>query len=345
MRGQELMGKEHTTRRGQRGVALIVVLLIIAVIAALVFEFCYNARLKYQLAESTVRSYQALYCAEAGLALALAALEQSSSVGPDEKLAEMLSGTVQVSVGQGYCTTAVVEERGKINVNGLVARDGKPDHHRIAQMLRLIDVLNAQRADQDRISYSLVPAIMDWIDADNEVTVLSEVQGANAGAEEEYYQGLEKPYHCKNGPLEVLSELLLVKGMTREIFYGRTAAEGVDPTTGMSECLTVYGDGMVNLNDASAAVLQTLSERIDSSLAESIVQHRPYKNVADLAGVPGMTREVLQAVRGQVTVQPGGEYYTVTARGVVNNCVRTIRVAVRKDARQGGVTPLIRWEM
>jgi general secretion pathway protein K len=345
MRGQGFMGKGHTIRRGEPGIALVVVLLIIAVIAALVFEFCYDARLKYQLTENTLRSYQALYCAEAGLALAVAALEQSTSVGPDEKLAGILSGAAPVSVGPGCCTTLVVGERGKINVNGLVTREGKPDRPRIDQMLRLIDVLNARRAGQDPISYSLIPAIMDWIDPDNEVTVLSETQGANAGAEEEYYQSLEKPYHCKNGPLEVLSELLLVKGMTREIFYGKADAEGAGPTTGMGEYLTVYGDGMVNLNDASATVLRTLSEQIDSSLAENIVQHRPFKNIGELAAVPGMTREVLQAVRGLVTVQPGGEYYTVTARGVVGNCVRTVRLAVRKDLRQGGVTPLIRWEM
>ena len=345
MRGQGFLSNEHMTRCGEPGIALVIVVLIIAVIAALVLEFCHDAHLKYRLTENTLQSYQALYCAEAGVALALATLEQSSSIGPDEKLAEMLSGSVQVSVGPGYCTTAVVGECGKINVNGLVTREGKPERPRIDQMLRLIDVLNATCAGPDRISYSLVPAIMDWIDSDNEVTVLSEVQGANAGAEEEYYQGLEKPYHCKNGPLEVLSELLLVKGMTREIFYGRADAAGTGPTTGMSEYLTVYGDGAVNLNDASATVLQTLSEKIDLSLAENIVQHRPYKSIGDLAGVPGMTREVLQAVRGLVTVRPGGEYYTIAARGVVDNCVRTIRLAVRKDARQGGVTPLIRWEL
>lgn len=345
MRRQESTRERHTTIRCEPGIVLIVVLLIIAVLAALIFEFCHDVRLKYQLAQNTLRSYQALGCAEAGLALAVAALEQNNSLGADEKLAGILSGAVPVSVGPGYCTTSVVGERSKINVNGLVTREGRPERQRIDQMLRLIDVLNAQRPGRDTISYSLIPALMDWIDPGNEVTALSEVRGANAGAEEDYYQNLEKPYHCKNGPLEVLSELLLVKGMTREIFYGRGAAPQTGPTSGMSEYLTVYGEGPVNLNDASAIVLQTLSEHIDAALAQSIMQHRPYQSVQELAAVPGMTREALQAVRGLVTVQPGGEYYTVTARGVVGNCVRTVRLAVRKDLRQGSVTPLIRWEM
>ena len=340
------MSTKRVIMPGERGIALIVVLLTIAVIAAIVFEFCHDSRVKYQLAENTLHSYQALYCAEAGLAMAMAALEQNNSLWSDEKLAGILSGAVQVSVGLGYCTTSVVGERGKINVNGLVTRDGKPVRHRIDQMLRLIDVLNLQRAGKNPISYSLVPAILDWIDPDNEVTILSYVQGANAGAEDAYYQNLEKPYHCKNGPLDVLSELMLVKGMTREIFYGRADAEHANPTTGMSECLTVYGgDGMVNVNDASATVLQTLCEQMDRVLAESIVQHRPYRSVEELARVPGMTREVLQAVRGLATVQSGGEFYTVTARGVVGNCVRTVRMAVRRDLSRTRVTPLICWEM
>jgi hypothetical protein len=139
--------------------------------------------------------------------------------------------------------------------------------------------------------------------------------------------------------------LMLVKGMTREIFYGRSDAERGSLMMGMGECLTVYGDGTVNINDASATVMQTLSEQLDPSLAESIIQHRPYRSIDELAKVPGMTREVLQAVRGLVTVQPGGEYYTVTARGVVGNCVRVVRLAVRKDVTRGCVTPLIRWEI
>ncbi len=340
------MSAKRVTMPGERGIALIVVLLTVAVIAALVFEFCHDARVRYQLTENTLHSSQALYCAEAGLALALAALEQNHNLWSDEKLAALLSGTVPVSVGPGSCTTAVVGERGKINVNGLVTREGKPVRQRIDQMLRLIDVLNLQRAGKNPISYNLVPAIMDWIDPDSEVTVVSYVQGGNAGAEDEYYQNLEKPYHCKNGPLEVLSELMLVKGMTREIFYGRAGAEDAGPTAGMSECLTVYGgEGLVNVNDASATVLQTLSEQMDLALAESIVQHRPYRSVEELARVPGMTRDVLQAVRGLATVQSGGEFYTVTACGVVGQCVRTIRLAVRRELSGGRVTPLIRWEM
>ncbi|MBN1507512.1 MAG: type II secretion system minor pseudopilin GspK [Sedimentisphaerales bacterium] len=338
------MHSEHSSV-GRPGIALIVVLLIVAVIAAVVFEFCYESRVRFHLAENTRSGYQALYCAEAGLAVAMSALEQSGSPWADETLAGILSGAEQIPVGKGYCTVSVTGEQGRINVNGLVARDGKPVRRQVDRMLRLIDVLNAQRQERTPISYSLVAAIIDWIDADDETTVLPYVQGENTGAESEYYRSLEVPYRCKNQPLEVVSELLFVKGMTPEILCGLAAAEQTGPSPGIGQFLTVYGDGRVNVNEASAIVLQSLSEQIDPALAETIVQHRPYRNLEELRRVPGMTPGVLQVVRGLATMQSGDEYYTVTARGAVGNCVRTLRLAVRRDRIRGRLTPLIRWEM
>jgi len=325
--------------------ALIVVLLVIAVIAAIVFEFCYDCRMKYHLAENMRDSYQALYCAEAGLALAAAALEQRSNPWTDEELAPIVSGVVEVPVGKGYCTISVAGERGKISVNSLVARDGKPVRQQVDQMLRLIDVLNSQNEGRKPISYGLIPAIIDWIDPDDEVTVLSYVQGENRGAESGYYRQLEDPYRCKNGPIEALSELMLVKGMTSEVFHGAADAEQAGPPMGMEQFLTVFGDGQVNINEASATVVQSLSEQIDPALAENIVRHGPYRTMEELSKVPGMTPEILQAVRGFVSVQSGNEYYTVAVRGVVGNCVRTLRLAVRRDGARGRITPLMRWEM
>lgn len=324
---------------------MIVVLLVIAVIAAIVFEFFYDSRMKFHLAENTRDSHQALYCAEAGLAIATASLEQRGNPWADERLAGLLSGTMQVPVGRGYCTIAVAGESGKISVNGLVTRDGKPIRQQIDQLLRLIDVLNSQYQQSNPVSYGLVPAIIDWIDRDDEVTVLPYVKGENRGAESDYYRNLAKPYRCKNQPMEVLSELMLVKGMTRETFRGPADAEQARPAMGLEQFLTVYGEGRVNINEASATVLQTLCERIDLPLAESIVQHRPYRNLDDLGKVPGMTPEVLQAIRSFVTMQAGDEYYTVSVRGVVGNCIRTLRLAVQRDGVRGRVTPLLRWEM
>lgn len=59
---------------------------------------------------------------------------------------------------------------------------------------------------------AVADAIMDWLDADS--------TPRNSGAERDYYSGLDPPMQPRNGPVESLEELLLVKGVTRELLFG-----------------------------------------------------------------------------------------------------------------------------
>lgn len=61
----------------------------------------------------------------------------------------------------------------------------------------------------------LADAILDYIDADDTVR--------SFGAESAYYQGLAMPYPAKNGPLESLDELLMVRGVSPMLLYGEDA--------------------------------------------------------------------------------------------------------------------------
>jgi type II secretory pathway component PulK len=58
----------------------------------------------------------------------------------------------------------------------------------------------------------LIAALLDWLDADSEVTP--------GGVEDEYYTNLNPGYHAKNGKLDSLEELLLVKGWSAAMLYG-----------------------------------------------------------------------------------------------------------------------------
>jgi DNA uptake protein ComE-like DNA-binding protein len=60
----------------------------------------------------------------------------------------------------------------------------------------------------------IADAILDWIDADDNARPY--------GAEAEYYES-EAAYSAKNGPLETIDELLLVRGVTPELLYGEDA--------------------------------------------------------------------------------------------------------------------------
>jgi general secretion pathway protein K len=337
------------TKNSETGSALIVVLLLITVLAVIILEFNYESQVELHLADNSCRAAHAFNCAEAGIAISMAALKHNRDILADEESHQLLSGGTQIPVGAGYCTISLSDESGKININTLKAPDGRLIRPRIDQLLRLIDLLNHQYGEHAPISYSLVPAIIDWVDLDHDVTRLSFVTTENTGAEDDYYQDLARPYRCKDARFDILSELLSVKGVTAEIFYGRLGGEtrGVEPVEGIQQFLTIYGDGKVNINEASATVLQSLSERLSSTLAQDIVESRrfgPYQSIEELQKVRGMTPEVYEAIRGSITIQPKGRYYTVTATGVTDGFVRTIRVVLSVDGGAARVTPILRAE-
>jgi DNA uptake protein ComE-like DNA-binding protein len=70
---------------------------------------------------------------------------------------------------------------------------------------------------------ALVQSLLDFWDADD--TARAE------GAEQEYYDGLPRPYTVRNGPLDTIEELLLVRGFTPARFYGEDANQNfrLDP--------------------------------------------------------------------------------------------------------------------
>lgn len=121
----------------------------------------------------------------------------------------------------------VVDEERKVNLN----------HTSVEIVSRLLQrVSGLDRDESDELVYNL----LDWMDSD------SFFGHPDYGAEDSYYENLRKPYSAKDAPYEVLDELLLVKGMTPEIF------------TRIKPFITVYGSGQVNLNTAGREVLAAL---------------------------------------------------------------------------------------
>jgi hypothetical protein len=98
----------------------------------------------------------------------------------------------------------------------------------------------------------IADAILDWRDKNT--------SAERRGAENEYYQDLKIAYVSKDGPLEKLEELLLVRDVTPELLKKWTPL------------LTIYGEGRVNINTASGEVLQMIG--LDEALVEKIIEFR-----------------------------------------------------------------------
>ena len=106
-----------------------------------------------------------------------------------------------------------------------------------ADMLK--NILHSQGGVSEYEARCLADCILDWRDADN--------TPRECGAETtDYYFNLDPPYHSRNQDIELLEELLFVKGFTRQIY------DNIYPF------VTAYHSGRININTASEAVLLAL---------------------------------------------------------------------------------------
>lgn len=316
------------TKTERRGFVVVVVLCMLLCLAVLLLGFNYQSRTNLHTVDDFQKSAQALNCAKAGLNVAIAAIKDIGDNNTNKTLLNLASEENSFDIGDGKCSITIAEESGKLNVNLLKDKSSRLNRTGIEQLLRLIDLLNQEHSDHSHIGYGLVPAIIDWTDGDDKVTHLPFIKHENSGAESGYYGRLEPPYRCKNASLDTTEELLLVKGITREVFKR------------MRDYVTVYGDGEININCAPKRVIESLSEKMDPVLAQMIIDRRkfkPFGSIVELRDVPGMTDSIYNTIRKSATVSPADQYYHVTSRGSVDKLNSTILAILGKNTKTKNV--------
>lgn len=279
-------------RGGERGVALLLALVFTAVLTALVFGFLYETQVTASLVQNSSADFEALLAAKSaaanGLSLLLDDLLETEMNGMPEVDSLMdpsgwASGLPFEPLNNAMMRTSISDECGKLNLNALisVSDDGQPVRNE--ELITALRSFFNLRSDTDR---DPVDAIIDWLDYDDMDAEEPE------GAENSYYMGLENPFPCKNGPMDAIEELLLIKGITVELYFGDPAQEQLP----LSEYLTVHGDwdGRVNVNTAReeviAAVLGGHTGNEDIAVARQIydeVQTQPYEDLNRLSTMLG----------------------------------------------------------
>jgi len=323
-------------KREQGGFIVVVVLCMVIMLSVLLLGFNYESRSNLHTVDDFRKSQQALNCAKAGLNIAIAAAKDTPDIHNDKSLLNLFSGEDTFAVDEGKCSITISEESGKLNVNHLKDENGNMDRTRIEQLLRLIDLLSQKEADHSDIGYGFVPSIIDWTDSDDQVEYLPFIKIDNLGAESSYYSQLKPPYRCRNKSLETTEELLLVKGVTPQIFDC------------IRDYLTVYGDGKINVNCAPKLVLESLSENIDAALAQLIIDRRKLKlfeSIAELRDMPGMTDGLYQAINKVTTVEPTDQYYHVTSRGEVGSLGCTVTAILRRNTETKNIDVILYKEL
>ena len=305
----------------ERGVALLMALLVVALLTALILEFDAEARREYREAAAFRDNYKAGLLTRAAIQAARAALQQDFL--KDKQTGDKYDGLLDLwampinnyAIGDGLLSARIDDERGKLNLNDLVASGGDQIQlkARVTRVRRLFELLH--------INPDLVDALLDWMDEDNDPRP--------SGAENLYYQSQKPPYLAANAPLPSLGDLGLVKGFTPEIIERLTPYVTVYPLEGGSP---------VNINTAPPFVIQALDPDITQTIAAEIVQGRPFKTKEDLSRIGSFT-DIGAKLRASGTVYDvKTEYFSAWLSITVNESTKTAFAVLHRDANKGEST-------
>ncbi|HUS24069.1 MAG TPA: type II secretion system minor pseudopilin GspK [Candidatus Binatia bacterium] len=193
----------------QRGVALITALLVVAIATIAATALLSSSEIALMRTASLRDTEQAWWYADGIESWVRGILEADAKDpvhGPYDGLDEMWAIPVtSLPVDEGTACGRVVDQQGLFNLNNLLVPPGTWDYG--AQFQRLVSLVLPSGVQAPQ---GLLESIRDWIDTDD--TPLP------GGAEDLTYLGLTPPYRTANRPLQHISELLAVQGMTPELY-------------------------------------------------------------------------------------------------------------------------------
>ena len=256
------------------GIALIIVLIVIVVLGILAGGFAYTMKVETTLARHASFSSELDWIGRAGVAHCQWILSQACPQEPYDALNQLWAGgpggvctnadvQMEVPVGNGSFTWKIKDMDRYFNIN-------RADEMTLKQGLTLIGV-------DAGVMTTVVNSILDWTDRDKNPRM--------SGTESEVYEQRDPPHVAKDGPIDDLSELRLIRGVTPNM-YSAGGSQPVNRAAGqqsfldeptyavhLDELFTPLSGPGVNINTAPATVLQ-LNPVIDENIAQAIIQAR-----------------------------------------------------------------------
>jgi type II secretory pathway component PulK len=293
-------------------------------LSILVLSFSFDALLEGKIGTFVRHRQRVNYLTQSGVAIAEMLLEKQRKVSatsattaeedrwkaPALRIKRGQTAIIDEPLGDGIIHVEIIPEQSRWNINKLCksaqgAAGGSATASQPVGQYDLIweQILRTAGVPDERME-DLIDCWDDWVDADSTIT------GRN-GAEDEYYK-LETdpltrepriPYKTRNGPIDTIDELRLVKGFIPAILDGGVLnPEERRPdqqivVRGIKELFTTYGDGKINVNAAPREVLMTIPD-MDDITAGAIIEEREGRG---LGGMFGMSSRTTPATSGTST--------------------------------------------
>lgn len=266
-------------RKTNQGAALLAVLWLAAGLSAIALTIANTVRGETERSSTEADGLKAYYLAAGALDRMLLYLEQPGSfLNPDKTpLIKDYTRVLGFDFPTGVVMGEIIPETSKLDVNAANPRD-------------LLNLLLALGEDPGQAEQTLA-GILDW---------RAPIQDGSLTGFDQFYLSLTPSFQARHASLQEIEELLLVRGVTPDLFYGsytRDVQGQLVPHAGLRDCLSVYGSagGGLDVNTVEPAVMQAIG--IPGDVAAAIValrQAAPIRDMGQLAPFrnsgPGMNR-------------------------------------------------------
>ncbi len=252
---------------GQRGLALITALLVVAIVAAIAAYLSLNQEVWIRQVENLADRAQADKVRDGALQLALKVLEDNAKQNnPTDDLTQQWARTFPpMPVANGSVAVKIYDAQARFNLNNLL-RGTTPSQPDIAIFQNLLRSLG--------INPSVIDALLDWIGPPG--------PARPDGAESDYYLTLTPPYRDANQPLQSVEELRLIRG------FDAKSVELLRPYVVALPVPTA-----VNINTTSAMVMSALFNSMSLQTAQNLIDQRdktpdPFTDTSQLQARAGI---------------------------------------------------------
>ncbi len=218
------------------------VLWLAAALSAIAFSVAAHVRAETERASTEVDALRSYYVASGAIDRTMLWMEWGQSYrAPDGSplYYQAPMPLIRYEFPEGHAEVELIPETSKININS-------------ASPQELMNLLLALNVTQERASL-IMNAILDW---------RVPTPGGSFSQFDQFYLSQAPSFRARHTSFEEIEELLLVQGMTPEIFYGHydKDAEGhLIPRIGLKDCVTVYGPvGPFDVNTVQPAVMYAL---------------------------------------------------------------------------------------
>lgn len=294
----------------ERGMVLLLVLVIITLLSALLSEFAFSTLIDMRLTETFRDTTRAEYLARGGITAGRMILQtdRNSYDANDDPNELWAVGVQDYPLAEGAVTVKIDDLDGRLLLNKLVDPLGNPDSVYRDRFVRLCNELALDNPD------ALADALIDWLDPDH-------VTGP-AGAEDADYLARTPPYEATDGPLQSIEELVLIRG-----FNAETVAR-------ISPFVSSFGSAKLNINTAAPELLRSWDAEATTAV-EALLNRRsegPFKSIEELSDTLGV--EMFTAINRNGDLAVKSSYYLINSQGRFNDGVRRMQAIVNKSNDQ-----------